>query len=363
MATESLETTRGIIPQEVWSFYDPNGSLTPSDNPEGALLSWLDSKREQSLILPHIGRIATRRLVAMELTHIGAITSENALLHADWLDQPTGTIEQGVEAAALYAQDISHLCRQAITRVRRDTCLDQASDIVLAGAILSANTHLGEKRLSGRSYYSHPRAVGLLLQTAAQIHLNDLEQEQIETFDGLLHDGFEHAIDKRGGSFLATPRLLVSPLVIATVLQDLGVSGHVAWNAARDNLTLTKLVGPDGGIAWDTYIHRFDLQPTANPKKLAGLRHNRDIDPKIAPIEDPQAAQKIASLRNQYRDAQNYLSSVNKRLPHVQWSIGQELFALAINNLDVSNLRDAEKQSAWAHIPEDKLIDSFKKQL
>lgn len=175
----------------------------------------------------------------------------------------------------------------------------------------------------------------------------------------MLHDGFEHAIDERGGSFLGTPRLLVSPLVIATILQDLGISGDIAWNSAQDNLALTKLVGPDGGMSWDRYIRRFDARPSAIPKKQATLRHNRDIDPKIAPVEDPQAAQKIASLRNRYRDTQHYLSSVNKRLPHVNWSIDQQLFNLALCNLDASDLRAAERQSEWAKIPDSQLIDAF----
>lgn len=359
MAMAQLETTPGIIPQEVWSFYDPNNSLALSNNPEGALLSWLDSKREQPITLPHIGRVATRQLIAMELAHIGVITPENAKQNADWLEQSTSAAEKGVEAATAYASDVSRLCRDAIKNIRREVRLTNASDIVLAGAILSANTHRGEKRISGHPYDTHPTAVALLLQTAARLHLRNSEREQIETFDGLLHDGFEHALDKKGGSFLATPRLLVSPLVIATALQDLGVSGEIAWNSARDNLALTKFVGPDGGMNWDRYIVRFDSRPTAIAKKIADLRHNRDLDPKIAPIEDPLGAQKVASLRNRYREAQLYLASANKRLPHIGWSTDEELFALSLNELDVNNLRDAERQSGWARIPGGQFIDLF----
>ncbi len=371
MAAQSIETTIGMtrqdIPEAVWSFYDPNGTLASSKHPEDALLSWLDSKRQQPLDLPHIGTVATRQLVAMELAHIGVITPENTQQHVDWLDLRPDDIEQATEAAQAYAEQTARFCLSAVSRIRHQHGLGtrDGSDITLSGAVLSANAHRGQTRVVGnRPYYSHPRAVALLLRSAFDNHLADTSDPSlpIYEFKGLLHDGFEDEIPRDGSSFLSATNLLVSPLVIAETLKGIGIEDATAWRIPLGMLALVKTVGFNREkMAYPKYIERFQRYAEEIPVKLADLQHNYRIDSKSPDLIDPSKNHKLYMKREEYYQAQQALLQFYSNSDQVtgdDW-LQKQLFAANLLKLNHDDLENTMRQTKWSQIAPNELVEYF----
>lgn len=361
-----VETTPGIIPQEVWSFYDPNKYFASSGNPEDALLWWLDEKRQDTTVLQSIGASASRQLVAIEQAHVGTITLANAAEHT-WLGLKTPDIEQAVEIAQAYATTTAAFCLSAMLNVRKEygeSKLKDTHDITLAGAVLSANTHKGQTRVVGnRPYYSHPRDVALLLNASYTTHLLDSSDLSlpIYEFKGLLHDGFEDAIPREGGSFLAAANIITSPLVLSEVLRRVGVDQLTAQRTAIGMLALTKTVGFDGRMAYRPYIERFKEFAPEIPIKLADLQHNYRLDPKSPDLKDPEKNRKIYLDWQEYHDAQQellYYYSNSDQITGDDW-LKKQLFATKITKLKKSDLQEVSRKARWSQIPASELVAAY----
>lgn len=368
MIVVESNTVNGFIPDQVRSFYDPNNFFASSEHSEDALLSWVDSKREEPLVLPHIGSVATRQLVAVELAHVGLIDLDNASTHSEWLGIPVGYVEQGIEAAQAYANDVAQFSLNAVAQLRHNrpsSALAATSDMTLAGAILSANAHRGQTRVvKKRPYYSHPRDVALLLNSSYRSHLSEDSDPSLPLYDfkSLLHDGFEDSFPKDGMSFLASPNVTVSPLVLGEVLQRLGVEQTSARQHALGMLALTKTVGIDGRMSYQTYIERFEQHANEIPIKLGDLQHNYRLDAKSLDLYDNEENRKLYLKKEEYNDAQRQLIiyySNSDQVTGPDW-LNKQLFAQKIITLNKTDLENATDRAAWARIPEHQLIDSFK---
>lgn len=357
------------IPEQAWSFYDPNGVLASSEHPEDALLSWLDSKREAPIALPRIGAVATRQLVATELAHTCTIDSENLEAHSEWLGIPASQVEQGVEAAQAYAYDTARFCLDAITelRHRHQLPLRYTSDVTLAGAVLSANAHKDQWRMNGKPYYSHTKSVALLLNIAHKTHLADHSGSPLPLFDmeALLHDGLEDAFPRDGSSFLTSQNVITSPLVICETLRQLGMPADIAKARAIGILGLTKTVGPDGPMRYWSYIERFSAYPEQIPTKQADLQHNYRIDSKVPLLGNDayvlRKNQRLFLKKNQYYDAQQHLLAEYSKSDCItggDW-LAKQLFTAHILQLTARDLKQARAVTPWTRLSHNELIAAY----
>lgn len=361
-----VETTPGIIPQEVWSFYDPNKYFASSGNPEDALLWWLDEKRQDTTVLQSIGASASRQLVAIEQAHVGTITLANAAEHT-WLGLKTPDIEQAVEIAQAYAATTAEFCLSAMLNIRQEygtSKLKDTPDITLAGAILSANAHKGQTRVVGnRPYDSHTRAVALLLNASYQNHLSPHSDPSLPLYEfmGLVHDGFEDAIPREGGSFLTAANIITSPLVLNEVLRRVGVDRLTAHRTAIGVLALTKTVGFDGRMAYRSYIKRFQNFASVIPVKIADLQHNYKLDAKSPDLKDPEKNRKLYLKREEYHDAQRellYYYSNSDQITGDDW-LKKQLFAAKITQLKERDLQKASDHARWSQISASELVAAY----
>jgi len=355
------------LPDAVRAFYDPNDFFEQGHAGDNKLLEWVDKKREMPLVLPRIGSVATRQLVALELAHAG-IVDESNIGAQGWLDINTAETEEALEAAQATASDTADYCLAAITKIRRSrpsSVLKSTSDVTLAGAVLAANAHKGQRRVVGdRPYYTHPRDVALLLHTSFQMHLSHSTDEQegwLHEFKGLMHDGFEDAFSKSGRSFLASPNIITSPLVVNETLRRLDVDSDTAHRIAIGILALTKTVGPDGRMIYDAYKNRFALHIEEIPDKLADLQHNFRLDAKLPDLYDTEKNRKLFIQQDDYDQSQQDLLRYYSNSDNVGGSdwLGHQLFASKIITLTKADLHAAQRRSAWANIPDFSLIEAY----
>lgn len=362
-------TLDGDIPDQARSFYDPDHTFASSDPSGDTLLKWLDAKRASPVTVPYLGMVSTRQLVALELAHTGIINEAN-INEQSWLGLDKPVIEQTMMAAQSTAQDIARRCLESIVRIRSNRpkpALAQTSDITLAGAVLAANAHKGQMRLNGKPYYSHPQGVALLLGRSYKIHLQPDSDPSLPLyeFEGLLHDGFEDSMPRNGLSFLSSPNVIVSPLVLHETLTQLGVEPAIARRQAVGMLALTKTIGPNGSMSYDSYIKRFEHYAQQIPTKLGDLQYNYKIDSKVPLIGNNEGIlsknRKIFIKKELYNDAQQdllHIFSNSDQIVGDDW-LNKQLFAARLINFTHKDLEDARKTAGWSDIDPLELIDAY----
>lgn len=369
MTIQPLEVTYGNvtsdIPESVRSFYDPNQYFTSSEDPDRALLRWLDNTRLDMPVSQPYDPQKTRKLIAVEQAHIGMLTLDNAA-EQHWLELKTPDIEQAVDTALAYAKSTAEFCLSAMLKLRDDhgASLKNTHDITLAGVVLSANTHKGQTRVVGnRPYYSHPRDVALLLHASYITHKPDPSGLSLPLYEftGLLHDGLEDTIPRKGGSFLAAENVITSPLVLSEVLGRLGVSLSTAQHTSRSILALTKTVGFDGRMAYEPYIERFQEFKDCIPTKLADLQHNYRIDSKSPELKNPEKNHKLYLKKQEYHLSQQKLLQYYSNSDHAsdKYWLQRHLFAAKIITLTQNDLQSASITAGWSQIPPHTIVDAY----
>lgn len=301
MHEEVGATKMKLLPQEVVDFYDPNAVFEGS---QGRLVDVM-------LHRPPARGLEGWSLVLAELQSSGA--SESTWLavaqQADMSEEKATQVNEWVVAQA------ETTTRQALGRVAglRHVMGGETHDVVLAAAVLSANSHRHDSdRLSGGPYYNHPKAVAKIIEIAWTHHLDDRPglDLQLKQSLGLLHDAWENMFSKSALSFMADERMLVTPFSYGHMLGKLGVSTAEAWQGTCDLRRVTKQPDVTGAPQdYAIYIHGGGWQENAATAKIADIHHNSVIDRKPL-VLNAEKSRKIHAKYNQYWDSYSHILSV-----------------------------------------------------
>lgn len=325
-----------VIGETFQTFYDPNGYHTGLLKPFGKqrLLSYLDEKRAPgvTLSLPDGERrlVQGRELLAVELAHSMLIAHGN-FEQAEWLGLSDSRLIEATQIAEFGAKSVvrgvvmaTDLLLQRNASLRARSNQRDPMHLLTANGVLSAVSHRGEKRLSGQDYFYHTvasaaiggiaaRKSGLVFTPASTLTLRRLQS------DLLGHDGWENSMDSkgpnRGRSFLASPRVVPSPLVHYRLRRALGLSVSDSFEDASTIFLITKTVGPErqGRMDYERYKRRMYGHPMAEVAKECDIHDNLRIDPKrVEPIDADHAKTRKKTL--QLKSAQNNYRSSFKDL-------------------------------------------------
>lgn len=288
-------------------FYDPNSHLTGSLVFFGnwRLKHHLLRKRRTpvSVVAPEgASEYSGRQLIALEMAHTMLI-SESDYNAAAPLGLDADTLERAVDVANFGAQQIVKGVKAAVEVLLAENPelarLTEARDphrLLTAGAVLAAVSHRGQKRRSGHDYIDHTIAAAGIAGIAARMEGEDFSAHERHVLRllqyGLLnHDGFEDSMESRGKnrgrSFLASEKIVASPLVHYTLLKELGLSAAESFQEARNIYLLSKPVGPErkGRMKYEAYVGRLFNDTETNVMKMADIHHNLKIDPKrVRPV-------------------------------------------------------------------------------
>lgn len=316
-------------------FYDPNGWF---HGDQLALLGWMDRNRFEDVTLhaPDGGAetLTSRKQIAVELAHCMLVTAQNV---DDWtgLDLSKAELGEAVELAEFGAAQTVAAVDKGVAwlkdwlkgnneTVSKRVDVVDPRDILLSGSISAAAAHRGqlrknEKQIGGkwepRPYFEHVAEVAAILGIAwRRAGVTEPGEEsdlllRLLQYRGLTHDGFEDSMSsdkhERGKSFLNTSRLLTSPLYHQRHLQQLlqgdEFGDRLAMGVAMDNFFLSKPVGRDGRMKFQTYITDLLGRPWAELTKLADMHYNRNIDPEV---RTPENESKVISREADYEKGQ-----------------------------------------------------------
>lgn len=328
-------STVPVIGESFKSFYDPNGYYTGSLKPFGKqrLLNYLDEKRAPGvrLVTPYGPTLVSGRdLVAVELAHAMLIADDN-FEQAEWLGLSDSRLSEAVQIADFGASAVVRGVRAATDLLHeRNSLIRELSDerdplhLLSINGMLSAVSHKCEIRLSGVDYFYHTVASAAIAGIAARKegeNFTKAQERMLRRTQGNLlgHDGWENAFvskgESRGRSFLASPRVVPSPLVHYRLRMTSGLSVVESFEDASTIFLITKTVGPEkeGRMKYDRYGRRLHGHPMAEVCKMCDIRDNLDIDPKhVEPIDADHAATRKKILR--LKNSQNNYRSTFKDL-------------------------------------------------
>lgn len=296
-----------VIGETFQSFYDPNSHFSGPFTLFGQrrLLRFLEKKRRLPIDAETPDgtvQYSGRELIALEMAHTMLISQSDYRAAAP-LGLDEETLAQAVEVANFGAQQIVRGVKAAVELLLAENPelarLTEARDphhLLTAGAVLAAVSHRGQKRRSGHDYIDHTIAAAGIAGIAARMEGEDFSTHERHVLRllqyGLLnHDGFEDSMESsgknRGRSFLASDKIVASPLVHYTLLKELGVSPEESFEEARNIYLLSKPVGPErkGRMKYDKYVDRFIDFIEVDVMKLCDIHHNLNIDPKrVRPV-------------------------------------------------------------------------------
>lgn len=309
-----------VIGESFKSFYDPNGYHTGPLKPFGKqrLLGYLDEKRASGAMLATpdgSALIRGRDLVAVELAHSMLIADDN-FEQAEWLGLSESRLIEAVQIADFGAAAVVKGVRIATDLLMdRNPSLRARSEerdpwrLLTTNGVLSAVSHRGEKRLSGQDYFYHTIASAAIAGIAARksgvkftMDRNLVQRRLQANLEG--HDGWENSMESkgenRGASFLASPRVVPSPLVHYNLRRSLGLSVADSFEDASTIFMITKTVGPEkrGRMDYDKYRRRMHGHPMTEVSKMCDIHDNLKIDPKrVEPVDADHAEIRKKTLR------------------------------------------------------------------
>ncbi len=371
-----------VLPESFHGFYDPNSYFRGQDT---ALLGWLDDRRHDKPVAVQIqageSRLNTREQLAVELGHLCLLTHENA---AEWrglglseaeLHDAVAIAEFGVAqtvrgvGSAVGKLKEEQAVKDRIEQIRQEDG-DEDVDILLAGLVVSANAHKGQRRFNGAVFYTHPVAATKILSlavrdTADWQHVFGVRWLRLLQYRAATHDSFEdrlpdsHKEEARGSSFLPGENMLASPLLHKRLLESYLSSEHKqeAAEVARDNYLLTKPSGPDGHITNKRYLKRLKNDCEAGLVKMADTTHNVNIDPKEKPITDKHGLKTWRSKRREYRRNLRKLRWQVIRNRQTSWA--QKRLATRITKVSGDRLVGFGDSRLLSHFPDTTLIRAY----
>ena len=348
-------STVPVISESYKTFYDPNahfmGPLTLFGTQR--LTRNLLQKREKPVeVLSSNGPLPLTGsdLVAAELAHTMLI-AEGDFTQANWLGLSENRLVEAVKTAEFGAQSVVRGVKSAVEVLLDENAelarLSEERDplhLLAAGAVLAAVSHKGQKRKSGLDYVTHTIATAGIAGIAARKEGEDFSDHERHVLRllqyGLLnHDGFEDSMESkganRGRSFLASERIVPSPLVHYTLLQSLGVSPEESFAGARNVYMLSKPVGPErkGRMKYSKYVDRFFEFIDADVMKMCDVHDNLEIDPKrVQPINmwHRFTRNRVLRIKNQQN---NYSKVFNTLEAHVAESDADPMLKRIARNI------------------------------
>ena len=292
----NLHSTETLaLPEDVAGFYDPNATFHSQSHLIDALLRRPAAYglKKWDLVLAELQSVGTDSHTLQEVAAQANMT-ESAVSRTD-------------ELVRLHADALAKEVLARIAKLNNPIRGGLDRDVVLASAIVSANSHRHDKpRLSGGPYYNHPKAVAKIISIAWHHHAdtsNELDL-QLKQSLGLLHDAWENMFAKKPRSFMHDEeRILITPFSYAHLLGRLGVSEATAHDAMVDLRRVTKQPDVVGtGQDYENYIYRSPWQENAATAKIADIHHNFELDRKPT-IFDQKKSGRNSAKRIQYREA------------------------------------------------------------
>lgn len=290
------------------ALYDPTNSLD-----DGSLLELLKSTRQEPVYVQGAGNLTGSPLLAAEGAHIlmspRAVSDFLVDLNPAEVDTIFDGVERGAEEVAnTVVQTVATIREQESSRAQTNIVkfAELPSNITLAGMVLAAGVHKGIRK-SGRAYYTHPQEVAAILQVAWN-KFKPSDQSKLDEllFLAYVHDTFEEAFTQNGTSFLATPTVLVSPLIVKKTFEAFG--SDTGLSAAHSLMLLTKPTTADGTpMPYMQYTERGNQDFNFIMTKLADTHHNLRIEPKSSFSIDTDELGRIASKKMLYSRTQSML--------------------------------------------------------
>lgn len=321
MQTVQSPAERQPLPAAFHEYYDPNGYF---GGDETQVLGWLYERRHGQEVLAQTSQgergLTVKEQMAVELGHMTLLRTDNL---AEWtgLGMREDELQEALTIAEFGVQSTVRGVRIAVETVKQKTAIERRMlqlgarneagglDILIAGAIVAANAHKGQKRLNGADFYTHPVSAATLVSIATRSvrrwHKTvGVLQTRLRQYLALNHDATEDLLpagrETMGSSFLNSPNLLATPLLHKRLLESYGIDESTAGTVAEDSYILTKTIGIDGRMENELYMQRFVGRINAALVKLADITHNLKIDPKEKPIEDHAKLQKWHRKRQTY---------------------------------------------------------------
>lgn len=317
------------------TYYDPNGYF---EGDSIALVGWLYEKRHGIPVVveaPEGERVLTvREQLAFEMSCRMELTEQNAAswvglgLTEDELKDVVGIAEYNARQTALLVKETVIQLRELPEVHERIQKLEENGeaeglDVLLAGAVVAALGHDGQKRMNGVEFVTHPVSVTTIL-TMAMRKVRGYVQKigalrlHLAQYETLTHDVDEDSIpdgtDTVGTSFWNTRAFRTYPLLHKRVLEAVDVQSDLADETAHHIRALTKPAGHAVSVtvagtnqekiktrmqntAYMTQIGRWTLTKLV---KLADMHHNRNLDQKECPIQDELKSAIWQSNQNEY---------------------------------------------------------------
>jgi hypothetical protein len=208
------------------------------------------------------------------------------------------------------------------------------------------------------SYYEHDRIVSAALMASWDKHIRQPGLHRaLHEARGQLHDSWGARINKDQTSPLATDRLIVSPIVVRTLLEKLGVSEEYSLEAAQDHLALTRQSGRRGMEKYRRFNDRVARRAGAIPTRLAcaTARHNYL---KNTGMTDPSSEAALMTRAGKHATSDAQLREKFSKL--VGSDIDLHLFGLGIGSLSEEEIQASRDNSIMNLFSQPDLVDIFK---